>query len=101
MYLPMYFFQKGLLLRCMETIHLNFLDIFKKIITDYDLTYSDIANVFLCSESTVPSYISGRTKISIDKAELLKAFLLESFDDDIYDKYIFNFSKHINHSPSK
>ena len=76
----------------METICLNFLDIFKKIITDYDLTYSDIANIFLCSESTVPSYISGRTKISIDKAELLKAFLLESFDDDIYDKYIFNFS---------
>lgn len=75
----------------MEPIKLNFTDVFLKIVDDYHLTDNDIASIFHCSPFTVRSYLSGRTKINIEKALLLKQFLLDSYGEDIYDKYIFDF----------
>ena len=75
----------------MEERTLLFKDIFNKIVDDYNLTNADVSSIFGCSEYTVPSYKSGRTPISIDKAVALRSFLKESYNVDIYEKYIFEF----------
>ena len=75
----------------MEITTLSFSSILLKIKKDFKLTNADIADVFHCDESTISLYLNNKTPISIDKAVLLKSYLLEKYNVDIYSKHIFDF----------
>lgn len=74
----------------MKTTRLNFNDVLKKVMKDYGFTFLFLSNVLKCSVSSINSYVSGKSNMSLKKAILLKQYIEDTYSVDFLEKYIFS-----------